>query len=230
MNTAEQNFSSSIAAVKNIFPIYDHTVNALHLPIELTSDILRSQIVYAVSALDRLIHELVRIGILEIFKGVRKPTSKFENQPFKASTLVSIMSSLRTGAVPTTPEDVPEFIINRELTEKLGFLAFQAPDKVKDALSYIWNESRKSVILAKEMGLNGSSDNDLKRKLEQTLELIVTRRNQIAHEADYDSSISQRRPITRTETEIAVEFIENLGMAICRCVAGASCLVSPTSP
>lgn len=225
MNLALATFSNGILAIRNIFPIYDHLANNLRLPTEVTSDILRSQIVYAVSALDRLIHELVRIGIIEIINGQRLPTNKFQNHPFKASTLMSIMASLKSGTTPMSPDEVPEFLINREVSEKLGFLAFHAPDKVKDGLSYIWNESHKMVVLAKEMGLSGPTDNDKQILLEQTLQLIATRRNQIAHEADFDSMTNCRRTITRNMVNYSVDFIENLGNSIHRCVTSPSCMI-----
>ncbi len=138
---------------------------------------------------------------------------------------MSIMASLKSGIAPSSPEDVPEFHINSEVSEKLGFLAFHAPDKVKDGLSYIWKEPHKMVVLAKEMGLSGATDNDKQLLLEQTLQLIATRRNQIAHEADFDSMTNCRRTITRNMVNDSVDFIENLGYCIHRCVTSPSCMI-----
>lgn len=226
MNVALTTFADGITAVRNIFPIYDHLEKDLKLPVEVTSDLLRSQIVYTISALDRLIHELVRIGIIEIFNGQRLLTNKFKNHTFKASTLMSIMDTLRSDSLPSSPEEMPEFIINREVVEKLGFLAFHAPDKVKDALSYIWNEPHKMIILAKEMGLRGITDNDKQQQLEQTLQLIATRRNQIAHEADVDDITHGRRTITRDMVSDSIDFVENLGNSIYKCVTSSDCIIT----
>lgn len=225
MNLALTTFTDGISSVKNIFPVYDHLENDLRLPADITSDLLRSQIVYSISALDRFIHEIVRIGIIEIFNGQRISTNKFLNHTFKAGTLMSIMNSLKSGIVPTSTEDIPEFLINREVSEKLGFLAFQAPDKVKDALSYIWNEPHKMAILANRMGLSGATDNDKQQNLEQTLQLIATRRNQIAHEADFDPMTNQRRSITRNMVSDSINFIENLGSCIHSCVTSPDCMI-----
>lgn len=223
MNSALITFSQGISSTRDISHVYNHLKQDLHLPEEIASDLLRAQIVYGVSSLDRFIHELVRIGIIEIFNEQRIPTSKFQNHSFKAGTLMKIMTLLKSKVAPSSPEDVPEIIINREVTEKLGFLSFQAPDKVKDALSYIWDEPHKMAVLANEMGLSGANDNMKQKLLEQTLDVIATRRNQIAHEADYDPMTNGRRSITPEMVQKSINFIENLGKSIHRCVTAPSC-------
>ena len=59
-----------------------HTLTAIHNVLGSrttraldTSDILRSALVLAVSALDQYVHEVVRLGVLEIYRGRRTHTS-----------------------------------------------------------------------------------------------------------------------------------------------------------
>lgn len=72
MNTAWNEFKYSIAEVKKIRTIYDHMIANVRLSQEDVSDLLRAQLVNAVSALDRFLHELVRIGIVESFLQQRR--------------------------------------------------------------------------------------------------------------------------------------------------------------
>lgn len=53
MNTAWNEFKYSIAEVKKIRTIYDHMIANVRLSQEDVSDLLRAQLVNAVSALDR---------------------------------------------------------------------------------------------------------------------------------------------------------------------------------
>lgn len=225
MLTAKKNFTEGITSAKSLFTIYDYLLNSIHLPHEDITDLLRAQIVYSISALDRFIHELVRIGTLEIFEYKRIATQKFNAQQFKGQTILNIKKFLETQPIPTSPDELPSVIINKEIIEKLSFLSFQAPDKIKDALSLIWNEQNKLTILAKQMGLPGNNDNDKKQLLEQTLLLIATRRNQIVHEADIDSTTGKRRVIDRDNVEDSINFIENLGYAIYDVVISPNCYI-----
>jgi len=79
MNSALEQFQSNIQRTRILFGIHDvlktQTTGALDI-----SDILRSALVMAVSALDQYIHEIVRLGILEIYRGERNitiPSLKF---------------------------------------------------------------------------------------------------------------------------------------------------------
>ncbi len=67
MNRAIDQFNINIETVKHLGVIYSAFENHLTPAVDL-SDILRSEIVLAVSALDCFIHDLVRIGMSKIFE------------------------------------------------------------------------------------------------------------------------------------------------------------------
>ena len=73
MQAAIDQFRRNIQRVRNLGAIYQalsaQTTQALDL-----SDLLRSELVMAVSALDHYIHELVRLGMLEAYQGNRVQT------------------------------------------------------------------------------------------------------------------------------------------------------------
>ena len=64
-------FENAISEVQNLNAIHDHLLNDLHLNVA-ASEILRCQLVYTVSAMDRYFHEIVRVGFLEEYKGVHE--------------------------------------------------------------------------------------------------------------------------------------------------------------
>ncbi|WP_217607253.1 hypothetical protein [Chitinophaga sp. GbtcB8] len=106
--------------------LHAHLKNDLKLPNDL-SDLLRAQWVYAVSALDKLIHEFVRIGMIETFNGSRNKTSKFNSFPVSMSTLINIQSS----SVPPS-----HYWFEQEIIQRHKQLSFQDPEKIADALMY----------------------------------------------------------------------------------------------
>lgn len=164
------------------------------------SDLLRWQWVLSVSALDRYVHDIVRIGMLEIFEGRRNPTAKYKSFRIDLNNFNSIIES-------TTP--VIEF--EKEIIRQHSFLAFQYPEKIADALSYIWNEQNKWDVICSNMTTDISSSN-LRTKLKN----IITRRNQIVHEGDcfFANSPLHQQPITILDTDDVNKFITELANAI----------------
>jgi len=93
---------------------------------------------------------------------------------------------------------------------KHKLLAFQEPDKIAEALSLIWEEEHKWQKIASSLNM---SVNDLKS--------IVSRRNQIVHEADIDLQTNLRKDIDETDVKEAVEFILKLGESIFNAVVSS---------
>ena len=218
-------FEEGIRETRKMSTVYDHFINDLHIPHDEVADILRAQIVNAVSVLDRFVHELVNIGVVETFMGTRVKTLKFLNQPFKAETLIKSIEFSKPGFIPASANENPQYLIENEMREKMSFLAFEAPDKVRDALSYIWDEKHKMQAIAVDMALPGATDNDKQKYLEQRLQLIVDRRNQIAHEGDIDPSLNKKRRVDKKMSSDAIDFIEKFGESIYKKVTGATCYV-----
>lgn len=161
-----------------------------------TTDLLRTQIVLAVSALDHYIHELTRLGMLEVFNGIRPPTNAFGR--FQVSVEAVMMGI--SGSHGTS-------WFENEVREKHGFLAFQHPDKVADAIR-LFSTCELWPQVSTRLGV---PNQDLKNRLK----LIVDRRNKIAHEADLDPSYPGIRwPITLADTVSTVNFIKDICEAI----------------
>jgi len=159
------------------------------------SDLLRSEIVLAVSAFDFFIHELTRLGMLECHLGKRVKTSAFNRfqLPMHVATSMS------------------ESSLDVEIRVRHGYLSFQQPDKVADAIRLfsdveLWNK------VGDECRASG-------KELKDALSLIVDRRNKIAHEADLDPSYpAQHWPIDRGLVEYIFDFIDKIVCAIFKIV------------
>ena len=76
MQAAIEQFRVNVERVRNLGAVERalsvQTTNALDL-----SDILRTEIVLVVSALDHYVHEITRLGMLDIYRGNRKPSTAF---------------------------------------------------------------------------------------------------------------------------------------------------------
>jgi hypothetical protein len=198
MLNAKGVFHKNIRQAIELGVLYDHLRSTVAIP-EQFDDLLRSQIVNAVSAFDKLMHDLIRIGMVRMFENQRPSTSKFLSE----TVAIQHLPALAPGTVPPPPVRFEEIV-----REKLSTLSFQDPTKIADGLSYIWNESQKWHQIA--LGL-GMIDADARRKQK----LIVTRRNAIVHEADLDPVTNLKQAITRSEATDVCNFLLALGNRIC---------------
>lgn len=202
MLNAKGVFHKNIRQANELGVLYDHLSNTVGIPQQF-DDLLRSEIVNAVSAFDKLMHDLIRIGMVRIFESQRPSTGKYLSE----AVAIQHLPSLAAGAVPPPPVRFEEIV-----REKLSKLSFQDPAKIADGLSYIWSESQKWQQIA--LGL-GMTDEDARRKQK----LIVTRRNAIVHEADLDPVTNQKQAITRAEAMDISSFLLALGNRICDLIA-----------
>lgn len=192
-----EQFRENIKRVQNLGGLYDvlsqQTIPALDL-----TDLLRSQIVMAVSALDHYIHEITRVGMLEVYGGKRPQTPAF------LRFQVTMESTLRG----ITAGQGNEGWLDEEIRKKHGYQAFQHPDRIADAIR-LFSSCTLWISVASALNLEVE---DVKTELQ----LIVDRRNQIAHEADLDSRKpgGTRFTISPSDTERIINFIQNVGEAI----------------
>jgi len=189
-------FKQIIEDTKNAGVIYSYLNDYVKPPYDY-SDLLRWQLAQAVSALDKLIHDLVRIGMLEIFKGKRPITPKYQS----FSVTLDVLNNIKLDPSQELS------LIEKQIMLNNGYKSFQDPDKIADALSLIWNESNKWEKIASTIGSNSSSVKTL-------LKNIVIRRNQIVHEGDYNGYLFSRENILEADVSAAVTFVEKLGQAI----------------
>jgi hypothetical protein len=176
MQTAIDLFEASMSRVRSLHGLYGAFAKQVTAAIDL-SDVLRAEIVLAVSALDYYVHELTRLGMLECWSGSRNRTDAFN----RFQLPISIAGGLSN---PSTAKQ----IIEAEIRLRHGFLSFQHPDRIADAVR-LFSEVKLWEEVGKEVGMSANA-------VKTSLVLIVDRRNKIAHEADIDPSYpGQRWPI-----------------------------------
>ena len=191
MQAALEQVRTNLVRVRNLGSIVDalgsQTTDALDL-----SDILRAELVLAVSALDQFVHEVVRQGMLDAYEGKRPRTNAF----------LMFQVSLE-GALRGIDNEDSSHWLDDQIRSRHSFRSFQNPDAIADAVRLVsevqlWNE------IAKHMGT--PSD-----EVRNHLRLIVDRRHKIAHEADVEPLLSQGLwPIDRQMVTESVDFVERL--------------------
>lgn len=190
-------FRANMGDADALTALYDYLSGTIVGPLSF-DDLLRSKFVYAVSAFDKLIHDVVRQGMVDIYTGARPPTAKYLAEPIPMAVVQQLIT-------PATPP--PELVFEQTIRAKLKILSFQDPDKVSDGLAYFWNENQKWQKIAAAIG----ADEKVTRT---TLKVIATRRNSIVHEADIDPVSETKRPISRGEVEDVATLIRKVGEAI----------------
>ncbi len=204
MQQALNQFKKNIKDVRDLDTRYVQLTQAIIA--DDFSDLLRAEIVYAISALDKFIHELIRIGMIEIYKGSRTSTSQYDSFQVSLRTVSTIQDAINqnaTGVVGPPPESYFE----QEIITKHSHLAFQDPDKINVALNLVSDKPHKWQNVANDMGI---SDADLKTELKN----IVGRRNAIVHEADLDIQTGNKNTILHSDALTMIDFIEKLGEGI----------------
>ena len=195
MKTAIDQFRTNISRVRNLGAIFGALDSQTTLALDL-SDVLRAELVLAVSALDHFIHELVRLGMLEAYRGKRPRTQRFLK--FKVS-----LENALTGIADNEQEEW----IDSEIRTRNGYRTFQNPEKISEAIQLISDVSLW-VNVSQRMG---RAPEEVKEELHN----IVNRRNQIVHEADMiPSPFEERWPIDRMLVSNAVDMLEKIAEEI----------------
>lgn len=194
MNHVFSHFLTNIAEVRKIHLI-STSINLPSSSIVDTSPILRSCIVLSVSAIDHLIHELTIIGMCEIFNGKRLVTTRYND----FNITLGCMNSITATASPLV-------VFESEIRKRLGWQTFQKSDKIKDAIALfnsiqLWHQVSEIML-------------DTEQNIKNRLDLIVDRRNMIAHEADIEPVYKTKRAINDADVVGTVDFVEKLGTTI----------------
>jgi hypothetical protein len=146
-------FRQNISQARDLTALFDFLSASVASPFPY-DDLLRSQIVYSVSAFDKLIHDLVRIGMVAIFTEGRPSTPKYHNEPITLEMHVSLVGA-------TMPPK--EILFEREIVRKLAIVAYQEPTRVADGTQlYLGSEQ--------QVGPHRCRDGRLQRRREKETE------------------------------------------------------------
>ncbi len=197
MTVIIRQFEASLDDSKQLRYLYKHCVEDLNLPGEYC-DLLRMSVTYSMSALDKLIHDLVVHGMVETYAGRRQATRKFQSEGLSIQNHIDLSSA----SVPPV-----EIIFEGIVKQKISHLSFLDPDKMVDALSLVWNQDHRWQEISNIMG---RTQQDVKTELRN----VYKRRNAIVHEADKDPVSNTKMPLISEDAERIEIFIRDLGEAI----------------
>jgi RiboL-PSP-HEPN len=195
MRAALDQFQTNLARARTLSGVAE-SIGLLTTPVVDVTDIHRAALVLAVSALDYFVHEFVRLGMLEVHRGMRPATDA--NLAFKVPIV-----AVRTGISNLTQDDW----LDEAVREAHSWKSFQHPDQIAKAISLVstiklWPE------VAKEIGSEAAA-------VKARLIVIVDRRNKIAHEADMDpTNPGSQWPISAALVKDALTFIDHIVQAI----------------
>jgi hypothetical protein len=169
------------------------------IPLDFT-DLLRWQWAVSVAALDKFIHDVIRIGMIEVFEGRRPATPKSKSFKLTLQNYIDFKAA-----------DNPIIDLTNEFDRQNSIVTYQHPDKIVDGLSLIWDEPHKWEVIRENFSSPISAD-DLKTKLKN----IITRRNQIVHQCDCLSPTLplEQQPISSKDVEDVTLFLIELVRAI----------------
>ena len=199
MQKAIDQFRVNISRVKNLGAIYCALDVQTTAVLDMT-DVLRAELVLAVSALDQYIHEVVKLGILSIHARARPHTPAFLKF---GVTLESALAGMNN------PNDASW--LKDTIKSNIGHKSFQKSDKIAEAIRLIsdvklWEE------VGKQLNIQSSTAKD-------NIDIIVDRRNKIAHESDIDpTNPGQLWPINSGLVDDSIMYIEQLVEAIHVCI------------
>jgi len=193
MQQALNSFKECIERARHLGGLFT-ALSRLTTPVVDISDLLRAQIVLAVSALDYFVHEITLYGMTETFQGKRIATDSFLKHKVSGSVFLAPTEKIVTA-------------FTNDVKERNSFLSFQQPEKIADAIRMFHGQPLWRGV-AIRLGISEVIIKD-------QLRVIVERRNKIAHEADIDPSFPDARwPISLKDTLDSIAFIEQVGQAI----------------
>jgi len=195
MNRAITQFESNVESARQLGIIYSSFCDKVTEVIRL-DELLRAELVLVVSALDCYVHDIVRIGMTRaLAMSSGEPNSYLS---FGVS-MMFVKRLLRTSSA-----DDRATLFDQEVRRLHGFKTFQNADKISEAFSLI-GVMRLWDRIAVGLGIQPS---DVKTRLN----LIVDRRNRIAHEGDIDpsSGITSKYPIDFPTVQQSVDWLDSL--------------------
>lgn len=187
-------FAANIAQVKSLVAIASALDSKTTAAVGV-DDVYRSAFVLSVSALDHYVHEKTVAGMLEIADGKRSATDAFGRFRIPLAAL---------GPGLTNSADI---WIEQEIRSAHALVTFQRSEAIADAVR-LFHPTPLWPAVSAAMGMSAKAVKD-------TLDLIVNRRNKIAHEADCEpTGLGIKWPISETMVRESIDFLAAVTEAI----------------
>lgn len=186
-------FNINISQAKYLGSLYTNLQTLVTTALDL-SDLLRAEIVFAVSSFDYYIHQVVNQGMLDEYAGTRSPSKAFKSFNLPIGRILEMKFGSTTW-------------LDDEIRLKHSFKSFQSSKNVNDAIKLV-----KDINIWESISIPLGMNKEL---IKQRLDIIIDRRNKIAHEADMDPSFPCKRwGITFALANDSVDFLIRITNAI----------------
>ncbi|MBN1684920.1 MAG: hypothetical protein JXR65_12790 [Bacteroidales bacterium] len=201
MQQAIDTFKLNISSVRQIDVIYQFLMQNEVKTLDL-SELLRTEIVLSVSALDNFISDIIHICLIQTFKGNIQIPADFA-KPFKEFQ-IDMQTLVQISAAATSDEKL--FCLGNFIRKYNSKNPYQDPKQIESAMLLLGIRNLWTKV-GTELAMKGD---DVKRELAN----IVWQRHKIAHEADFDYLTQSKRIRDRQSTLFAIEFLEKLCVSI----------------
>lgn len=165
-------------------------------------EILRSQIVQVEGAYDYFLHELLRFGVTNLYKG------NWEDKGEKYMELQLSMRILKRAMEGKEDDWVKEWV-----TEKYSYVTLMDYEIFVREVCGILGISVKEVADLAFYKLRGKEKTT--KTLENEIKEIYKRRNQIAHQSDRKMGTAKREKISKEYVLEKIGIIKKIVMALC---------------
>ncbi len=166
------------------------------------AEILRSQVVFVESAYDYFLHELIRLGVLNIFAG---------EWPEDGSAYLELQLSLGVLKKALSCSEVEDWLTDW-ITDKYSHVTLMDYPSLKDICGLLGISVKEVADLA---FYRFGSDVDTEQMLENELHSLYQRRNQIAHQSDRKMGTAEREEISCEYVEEKIHNVRKVVLALC---------------
>ena len=168
---------------------------------EEAKDILRSQIVFIDSAFDFYLHEILKLGIINMFHGDWTPkTDKYNNLLFDMKTLEAAIT-----------DDVSDEWLKNWINNKYSGKPLMSYEDFVDVCNLL---ALNVQDIADKLFYDKNSRTPTRDKLKYIISRLCARRNQIAHQSDRKRENAEREDITRDYVNETLEDIRKIVDAV----------------
>ena len=195
MRNALNTFNRNMDSIKTLHAIHEQFVK-IYTALDL-SEILRAEYVLIVSAFDCFLHDIVQNYMHHITFEI-DDTALIPNEYRKFKMPLDTLKSILEASDETKKQ-----ILHIALKKSLSEFSFESSKTVESAMSYIG----VNKVWTKIAGLLGVGAEDIKKQLD----MIIFRRNCIAHQADIANYTDESKQlIEREDVDEVINFIERI--------------------
>lgn len=202
--TALFNFRRTLDRVDNLINLNKRLSNRGRPPRE-NSDILRAAVVLSLGALDALVADAIVEAV-----------AKASKQGKLGGRVAGWLGKDGQQSLSILAHEQPHSAMAEFVADKLSGITLQRTAMIEDNLSAILGVDLDWAAAAKRVGDSTTADD-----LQERLNCLSDRRNQIAHKGDIKAGTTRPETIKRAWVERHIKDVRDTGEEICKCIRRA---------